>query len=80
MVDQAHDKFPGYMSLVSISFMKRTSPFFRFTDFLLAAYSAKFKSKKVFAKYQSGSCQDGLKLQNTAMQLQSFIFLTTIKL
>ena len=32
------------------------------------------------AKYQSGSCQDGLKLQNTAMQLLSFIFLTNIKL
>ena len=45
-VDQAQDKFPGYISLVSISFVKRTS-FLRFTDFLLVAYSAKFKSKNL---------------------------------
>ena len=55
MVDQAHDKFPGYMSLVSISFMKRTSPFFRFTDFLLVAYSAKFKSKKSLQNIKVGA-------------------------
>ena len=37
--------------------------------------TARNSKEKVFAKYQSGSCQDGLKLQNTAMQLLSFIFL-----
>ena len=44
-VDQAQDKFPRCISLVSISFVKRTSSFLRFTDFLLVAYRAKFKSK-----------------------------------
>ena len=46
-VDQAQYKFPGCISLVSISFVKRTSSFLRFTDFLLVAYSAKFKSKSL---------------------------------
>ena len=78
-VDQTRDKFPGCISLVSISFVKRISSFLRFTDFLIVAYSANSKAK-VFAKYQSGSCQDCLKLQNTAMQILSFIFLTNIKL
>ena len=35
---------------------------------LLVAYSAKFKSKNLNAKYQSRICQDGLKLQNTAIR------------
>ena len=78
-VDQAQDKFPGCISLVSISFVKRTSSFLRFTDFLLVA-TARNSKVKIFAKYQSGSCQDGLKLQNTAMQLLSFTFPTNIKL
>ena len=43
----AQDKFPGYTSLVSISFVKRTSSFLRITDFLLFANSAKFKSKSL---------------------------------
>ena len=50
MVDQAQDKFPGRISLVSISFVKRTSSFLRFTDIysLVVADSAKFKSKSLF--------------------------------
>ena len=70
--------FPIRISLVSISFVKRTSSFLRFTDFLLVAYSA--TELNVFAKLQSGSCQDGLKLQNTAMQLLSFFLLTDSKI
>ena len=46
-VDQTRDKFPGCISLVSISFVKRISSFLRFTDFLIVAYSAKFKSKSL---------------------------------
>ena len=42
--------------------------------------TARNSKAKVFTKYQSGSCQDGLKLQNTAMQLLSYNFLTNIKL
>ena len=46
-VDQAQDKFSGYISLVSINFVKWTFSFLCFTDFLLVAYSAKFKSKSL---------------------------------
>ena len=46
-VDQAQDQFPGCISLISISSVRRTSSFLRFTDFLLVAYSAKFKSKRL---------------------------------
>ena len=51
----------------------------RFADFL-PLHAARNSKAKVFAEYQSGSCQDGLKLQNTAMQLLSFTSLTNIKL
>ena len=46
-VDQTQDKFPGCISLISISSVRRTFLFLRFTDFLLVAYSAKFKSKSL---------------------------------
>ena len=49
------------------------------TDFVLVALI----QRKYLCKYQNGSCQDGLKLQNTAMELLSFPlywFLTNIKL
>ena len=45
---------------------------------LTSLLTARNSKAKVIAKYQSGSCQDGLKLQNTTMQLLSFIFLTNI--
>ena len=80
MVDQAQDNFPGCISLVSISNVKRIPSFLHLTDFLLVAYSAISIQKQKSAKYQTGSCQDGLKLQYTAMQLLSFTFLTNMKL
>ena len=47
--DLDKDKFPGCISLPgSISFVKRTSSFLRFTDVFLVAYSAKFKSRSLY--------------------------------
>ena len=47
--DLDKDKFPGCISLLgSISFVKRTSSFLRFTDVFLVAYSAKFKSRSLY--------------------------------
>ena len=48
-----------------VCFVERTSPILCFRDLLPVACSAKLKSKYLNTKYQSGSCEDGLKLQNT---------------
>ena len=79
-VDQAQDKFPGCISLVSISFVKQTSSFLRFTDFLLVAHSVKFKSKSL-GKISNWELSRWPKVtKHRAMQLISFTFLAIIKL
>ena len=57
MVDQAQDKFPGRISLVSISFVKRTSSFLRFTDFLLVSrcWQRKIQKQKSFQNVKVGA-------------------------
>ena len=55
LIDQAQEKFPGCIFLVSISFVKRTSSFLRFTDFLLVAFSANFQRQKSLQNIKVGA-------------------------
>ena len=76
---KAQEKFPGCIFLVSISFMKRTSSFLRFTDFLLVAFSAKFKGKNLckISKWELSRCP---KVTKHRYAITILYFLTNIKL